>query len=76
MLKENAVRDLEDADVCQITPNVLGSAIVLLEKHPLRAIDAIHIASAIAVGADLFVSADRRQVAAARESRLPVADVS
>ena len=75
-LKESAVRDLEDADVCQITPNVLGSAIVLLEKHTLPAIDALHIASAMATGADLFVSADRRQLAAARESRLRVADVS
>ena len=75
-LKENAVRDLEDADVCQITAGVLGSAIELLEKHPLRAIDALHVASAIAIGADLFVSADRRQLAAARASDLQVADVS
>nr|MBP8297457.1 type II toxin-antitoxin system VapC family toxin [Burkholderiales bacterium] len=48
-LKGDAVADLEDADVCQITSEVLVSVVALLESHPLRALDAIHVACALAI---------------------------
>lgn len=75
-LKEKARADLEDIDVCQITTAVLDSAIPLLEDHPLRAMDALHLSCALAVEADVFVSADHRQLAAAKKSRLKIVDVS
>ena len=51
-----------DVDICQITPDVLVSVVSLLESHPLRAMDALHVACALAVKPDVFVSADRRQL--------------
>lgn len=75
-LKRAAVADLADADICQLTPAVLSAAIGFLEAGPLRAMDALHVACAQAVGADLFVSADHRQLDAARKAGLNIEDVS
>ena len=75
-LKGDAVMDLADADICQITSDVLASVVSLLESHPLRAMDAIHVACALAVQPDFFVSADRRQLSAARKTGLNVVNVS
>jgi predicted nucleic acid-binding protein len=35
-MKSDAVADLADVDICQITPEVLGAVVSLLEAHPLR----------------------------------------
>lgn len=75
-LKSDAVADLADVDVCHITPDILVLAVSLLESHPLRAMDALHVASALAVKPDIFVSADRRQILASRRAGLKIADVS
>ena len=75
-LKGDAMADLADADICQITPEVLASIISLLELHPLRAMDAIHVACALACKPDVFVSADHRQLSAARKAGLKSVDVS
>ena len=75
-LKSDAMADLADVDTCQITPEVLGSVVSLLESNPLRAMDAIHVACALAVEPDVFVSADRRQLSAARRTGLKTIDVS
>ncbi|MDO8503558.1 MAG: type II toxin-antitoxin system VapC family toxin [bacterium] len=75
-LKGDAVADLADVDICQITPDVLGSVVSLLESHPLRAMDALHVACALTVKPDIFVSADRRQLSAARKAGLKIVDVS
>jgi len=75
-LKAEALADLADVDVCQITSQVLVSIVSLLESHPLRALDALHVACALAVGPDVFVSADRRQLSAARKAGLKIVDVS
>ena len=64
--------DLEDAAVVQIVDDVLLRSIALLEVHPLRASDAIQVASALLWGADKFASADARQCAAAKASGLDV----
>ncbi|MBK7767379.1 MAG: hypothetical protein IPI44_15530 [Sulfuritalea sp.] len=55
---------------------MVASAVSLPEAHPLRAMDALHLACALAVEPDLFVSANRRQLAAARGAGLKLADVS
>lgn len=75
-LKGDAIADLADVDICQITPDVLGSVVSLLESHPLRAMDALHVACAFTAKPDIFVSADRRQLSAARKVGLKIADVS
>lgn len=75
-LKGNVMKDLADVDICQITPDVLASVVSLLERNPLRAMDALHVACATAVETDRFVSADHRQLAAARKAGLKIVDVS
>ena len=74
-LKGNAMADLADVEMCQITQNVLASVVELLESYPLRAMDAIHVACALAVEPDIFVSADHRQLSAARKAGLKVVDI-
>ena len=75
-LKGGAIADLADVDICQLTSEVLVSVVSLLESHPLRAMDALHVACALAVAPDKFVSADHRQLSAARRAGLRVVDVS
>jgi len=58
--------------VCNITIPVVLRAVDLLEKHPLRTLDALHVACALEWRADLFVSSDRRQISAAAESGLRI----
>lgn len=64
--------DLADATIIQLVDEVLLGAIRLLEGSPLRASDALHLSSALAWRADLFVSADARQCAAAKRAGLDV----
>jgi predicted nucleic acid-binding protein len=66
--KSALASDLADAAIIQIVDEVLLDAVRLLELHPLRASDAIQIASANVWHADVFVSADARQCAAAKAS--------
>ena len=75
-LKGDVMADLADVDICQIAPEVLASVVSLVEAHPLRAMDALHVACALACEPDVFVSADHRQLSAARKSGLKVVDVS
>ena len=75
-LKGDAMADLADVDICQFTPDVLVSVVSLLESHPLRAMDALHVACALAVEPDIFVSADHRQLSAARKAGLKIVDVT
>lgn len=75
-LKSDAMADLADVDICQITPAVLAIAVSLLESHPLRAMDALHVACAVAADSDVFATADHRQLSAARKAGLKIVDVS
>jgi predicted nucleic acid-binding protein len=60
-LKSLLLADIEDAAVCDLTLAVLGQAVSTIESSVLRGIDAIHIGSNVALKADIFVSADKRQ---------------
>jgi len=71
-LKAELMGDLADALICDLTPQVVQRAVDALEAHPLRGMDAIHVAAALACEADVFVSADQRQCAAARGAGLKV----
>jgi predicted nucleic acid-binding protein len=75
-LKSKLLGDLADADICEITTPVMGGVIQLLESNALRAMDAIHVACAVVYRADIFASADRRQLTAAKKAKLRVVDVS
>jgi predicted nucleic acid-binding protein len=71
-LKSDILEDIEDADIINLTPNVLKKTTELLEENILRSLDAIHIACALEWQSELFVSSDERQVTAAIESGLQV----
>src|SRR5665811_1375749 len=74
-LKSLLLADIEDAAICDLTPVVLAHAISSLEGSVLRGMDAIHIGSAVALKADIFISADNRQLDAAKRSGLRVESV-
>ena len=74
-LKSTLLLDIEDAAVGDLAPAVLAHAIANLEAAPLRAMDAIHVGTAVALEADVFVSADRRQLEAAATAGLRVEPV-
>ncbi len=72
LVKKSLFEDIEDLSICSITIPVVDKAIELLEKYPLRTLDALQVACAIEWQTDLFISADRRQVIAAEKSGLRV----
>lgn len=65
-------QEIEDAQICYITPEVVARTISCIQNHPLRALDAIHLGCALIVEPDLFVSSDKRQVDAAKGEGLKV----
>ncbi len=69
-VKDNMFEDVRDAEIVSLTPEVIATCTSILEASPVRAMDALHVACAIQWGAELFVSADERQVSAARKARL------
>ena len=64
--------DIEDAVLCGLTPLVLSQAILSLENNVLHGMDALHIGSAVALKADVFISSDKRQCEAAGRAGLQV----
>lgn len=74
-LKSSLMADIEDAAICDLTPRVLALSVTSLEANVLRGMDAIHIGSAIALKADVFVTADQRQRDAANRAGLRVEGV-
>lgn len=74
-LKSALLSDIEDASICDLTPQVLAQSVHSLETSVLRGMDAIHIGSAVALRAEVFVSADQRQCEAARRAGLRVESV-
>ena len=65
LAKRALFSDLEDVSVVGVTNSVVAGAIGLLEEYSIRTLDALHVASAAEWKADLFVSSDKRQIAAA-----------
>lgn len=74
-LKADLLADLVDALVCETSPQVVQRAIDALEAESIRGMDAVHVGSALVCGADVFVSADARQCAAAEHFGLRVITV-
>jgi len=71
-LKRHLLEDIRDATIIDLVPPVVAACIEIVERSPVRAADALHVASARAWKADLFVTADQRQLAAARKAGLKV----
>lgn len=65
-LKEEFSEDVAGATVIGINSSVVETTIKCLEQTAVRALDAIHIGSAIEAGTDLFLSADKQQIKAAK----------
>jgi predicted nucleic acid-binding protein len=59
-------QDVRDAIIINLTSDIIGSSIEVLEAAPVRTIDALHIACALTWQADLFTTSDRGQHAAAK----------
>ena len=74
-LKTTLMADISDAAICDLAPEVMRHTIIALENNVLRGMDAIHIGSALALKAEIFVSADARQCAAAEQAGLTVVQV-
>ncbi len=72
LLKERLCRDIADIEVAPISEKAIGKAVVVIESHPIRTLDALHIGAALAAGVPLLVTADSRQAEAARGSGLEV----
>jgi predicted nucleic acid-binding protein len=70
--KRRLLDDVHDADIVNLTPSVIGSAIRILEASPVRAMDALHVACALEWGAELFASSDERQLKAAKRAGLKI----
>jgi predicted nucleic acid-binding protein len=74
--KTRLSEDVEDAVIVNLTSSVLSTCTTILEDSPVRAMDALHIACAIAWNAELFVSADKQQIMAADKAGLRTKHVS
>jgi hypothetical protein len=73
--KQALFEDIEDASIVNVTDDVVARAVELLERWPVRSSDSLHVASAAEWSAELFVSADERQCAAARAYGLHVEEL-
>lgn len=76
LIKRHLLEDVADATIIDLTPAVIAATVAVLEMSTVRAADAMHVAAASVWGAELFVSADRQQCAAARKAGLAVKPVS
>jgi predicted nucleic acid-binding protein len=73
--KQALFEDIEDSSVVNVTDAVIARAIDVLERWPLRSADSLQVASAAEWSAELFVSADEKQCAAARNYGLRVEEL-
>ena len=69
-IKRQLMNDIHDATVLQVTPAVISRSVKLLETNVLRAMDALHVACALEWRAELFLTADRKQLKAAMNAKL------
>lgn len=63
-------RDFAEFEVLPLDKRVEAFAVAATRRARLRAMDALHIGTAMAAGIDLFVTADRRQADAASAAGL------
>jgi len=73
--KRAVIDDFSEFEVCQLSPEVLRTTILVLERSELRAADAMHVASAMSAKVSRFVSSDAKQIVAAKKFNLIVESV-
>jgi predicted nucleic acid-binding protein len=71
-IKRHLSDDVRDAVIVNLIPEVIVTSTKLLEVSPLRAMDALHVACALVWEAELFVSSDKQQIAAAKKAGLKI----
>ena len=69
--KQYLSEDIRDAVIVNLVPQVVSTCTKILEASPVRAADAVQIACALEWETELFVSADKRQISAAKKAGLP-----
>ena len=69
-IRKQLFEDVHDAIVLQVTPAVISRSVRLLETNILRAMDSLHVACAQEWQAELFATADKRQLKAAQNAGL------
>jgi predicted nucleic acid-binding protein len=69
-IKARLLDDVRDVEVVNITDDVVAQTMLILEQNPVRAMDSLHIACALAWRADLFITADKDQESAAQRHGL------
>lgn len=68
--KQYLSQDIRDVVIINLIPQVISTCTKILEASPVRAADALQIACALGWETELFVSADRRQISAAKKAGL------
>ncbi len=68
--KQYLSQDIRDAVIVNLVPQVVSACMKILEASPVRAADVLQIACALEWETELFVSADKRQISAAKEEGL------
>ena len=71
-LKRQLAADIEETTTIDLTPLIIDRTITCLERVPLRALDAVHLACAIESMCDIFLTADHKQWQAATQLGLMV----
>ncbi|MEJ2054956.1 MAG: type II toxin-antitoxin system VapC family toxin [Calditrichaceae bacterium] len=71
-LQKSLYEDIVDVKLINIAMEAINQAVNMIQKFPLRTLNALHIACAGLSKTDLFVSADARQLTAAEGIGLEV----
>ncbi|MBI4237389.1 MAG: type II toxin-antitoxin system VapC family toxin [Deltaproteobacteria bacterium] len=72
-LKSTLMLDVEQAAIVELSPAVVQKTVHCIEHCAVKTLDAIQIASALIAECDRFLSADHRQLAAAKRMGLRIA---
>jgi len=68
--KQYLSQDIRDAVIVNLVLQVVSTCTKILEASPVRVADALQIACALEWETELFVSADKRQISAAKKAGL------
>lgn len=74
LVKSMFFGDLRGFMLVAVDERIVSTSVDMVEKHPLKALDSIQLASAIAADPDLFVCSDGTLIDAARQEGLAVFD--
>jgi predicted nucleic acid-binding protein len=69
-VKQYLSQDIRDAVIVNLVPQVVSACAKILEASPVCAADALQIACALEWETELFASADKRQISAAKKAGL------